>query len=275
MQLFKVGEWIDRERGVPEADHDAVPPQRHQPRARHLPRPGRDARDLPGLRESAYRIQLFGDEIEAIQHFDPLTGEILDVIDHVLGLAGDPLRDQGGDDRARRGPDRLRAERAHQVARGAGQAARGPPARCSAPSTTWRCCRSSGFCPGIENYSRILDGRAEGAPVHADRLLPRRLRRLRRRVAPDDPADRRDVRGRPLAQADLVDYGFRLPSAIDNRPLKFDEFLSGSGRSVCVSATPGRGSGRQASAGREQIVRPTGIVDPRSRCARPATRSTT
>ena len=217
---------------------------------------------FPAYAETAYRIALFGDEVEAIAHFDPLTGEVLDEVDHVavwpashyvteedtLASAVVEIKREM-DERIAFFEERGKLLEAHRLRQ--------------RTEYDIEMLKELGFTSGIENYSRILDGRAPGQPAaHADRLLPRRLRLLRRRVAPDDAADRRHVRGRPLAQATLVDHGFRLPSAIDNRPLKFDECLDRVGQVVMVSATPG--DFERASSKRivEQIVRPTGIVDP-------------
>ena len=125
---------------VPQAGRHAVPAQRHRARrvARSASR-GRSLEIFPAYAETAYRIALFGDEIESIQHFDPLTGEVLDEIDHVVGLARDPLRDQGGDARARGRRDQAGAERA----RAHGSRTRARSSRrtgsASAPSTTSRC----------------------------------------------------------------------------------------------------------------------------------------
>ena len=137
--------------------------------------------------------------------------------------------------------------------------------------------REMGFCNGIENYSRILDGRKPGdRPVLPDRLLPRRLRLLPRRVPPDRAADRRDVRGRPQPQETLVDYGFRLPSALDNRPQTFDEFLvDHAADRVRLGDARARSSARARRAIVEQIVRPTGIVDPAVEVRETQARSTT
>ena len=121
-----------------------------------------------------------------------------------------------------------------------------------------------GFCNGIENYSRILEGRAPGhASVHAARLLRERLRRLRRRVAPDGPADRRHVRGRPLAQADA--RRLRLPPAVGARQPAAALRRVPAARCtqlVFVSATPGPFELRHSKVVAEQLIRPTFLVDP-------------
>ena len=112
MQLFKVGEWIDRDEllrklvGMQYRRNDTAL-TRGTFRVK-----GEVLEIFPAYAESAYRINLFGDEVESIHHFDPLTGEILDDDRPRLGLAGDPLRDQGGDARARGRRDQARARRA-------------------------------------------------------------------------------------------------------------------------------------------------------------------
>ncbi|MGC1815048.1 MAG: helicase-related protein, partial [Solirubrobacterales bacterium] len=123
--------------------------------------------------------------------------------------------------------------------------------------------RELGFCPGIENYSRILDGRPPGSPPYT--LID---------YFPDDFVLFVDESHQTIPQlggmyegdfsrkSTLVDFGFRLPSAVDNRPLKFDEFLDRVKQMVLVSATPGPWERAESSRVVEQIVRPTGIVDP-------------
>src|SRR6201988_920841 len=123
--------------------------------------------------------------------------------------------------------------------------------------------REMGFCNGIENYSRILEGRAPGTPPHT--LLD---------YFPDDyliiideshqtvPQIGGMYEGDRSRKQTLVDYGFRLPSALDNRPLRFDEFLARVPQMVFVSATPGPFEREHSTQTVEQIVRPTGIVDP-------------
>jgi excinuclease ABC subunit B len=123
--------------------------------------------------------------------------------------------------------------------------------------------RELGFCPGIENYSRILDGRPPGSPPYT--LID---------YFPDDFVLFVDESHQTIPQlggmyegdfsrkSTLVDFGFRLPSAVDNRPLKFDEFLDRVKQMVLVSATPGPWERAESSNVVEQIVRPTGIVDP-------------
>jgi excinuclease ABC subunit B len=102
-----------------------------------------------------------------------------------------------------------------------------------------RCCRKVGHCPGIENYSVRYRASAPGAtPDTLYDFFPERTFAVGRRIARDDPADPRDVRGDRSRKTTLVEHGFRLPSALDNRPMKFEEWEAKDQSSVFVSATP-------------------------------------
>ena len=132
-----------------------------------------------------------------------------------------------------------------------------------------------GFCTGIENYSRVIAGRAPGTPPTT--LID---------YFPDDfllfvdeshvtlPQVRAMYNGDHSRKQSLVDYGFRLPSAYDNRPLKFDEFEQKIHQAIFVSATPGDYEREHAANIAEQLIRPTGLLDPRSSSARSKDRST-
>ena len=262
MQLFKVGAEIDRD----EVLRKLVKMQ-YQRNDQVLGRGAFRVRGevleiMPSYAESAYRIALFGDEIEGIQHFDPLTGEVLDVIDHVSVWPASHYvtRDETVD----RAVDEIRAE---LEARTAELEAEGKQleAHRLRQRTMYdlEMIKELGFTSGIENYSRILDGRPPGSPPHT--LID---------YFPDDfvvfvdeshqtiPQIGGMYEGDRSRKTTLVDYGFRLPSAIDNRPLKFDEFLDRVKQLVMVSATPGPFEKAESTRTVEQIVRPTGIVDP-------------
>ena len=169
----------------------------------------------PANVETAYRISMFGDEVEQISHFDPLTGEVLSKLDNLaIWPATEYITSKPTVERA---VDEIRHELEEQVARfeAEGRLLEAHRIR-QRTEYDMEMLKELGFCNGIENYSRDPRGPPAGlAPVHADRLLPRRLRRLHRRVAPDRPADRRDVRGRPLAQADA--RRLRLPASLRAR----------------------------------------------------------
>ena len=178
-------------RALPQAGRDAVrrATTRRSPAARSAPRArcSRSSRPTPSR---AYRVNLFGDEIESIHHFDPLTGEILDEIDHVAVWPASHYVDRGGHARARR---RSRSSASSTSGSpGSRSAGKQLEAHRLRQRTQYdiEMLKELGFCLGDREL--LADPRrppAGLAAAHADRLLPRRLRRLRRRVAPDDPAD--------------------------------------------------------------------------------------
>ncbi len=262
MQLFKVGATLDRD----EVLRKLVKMQ-YQRNDSALGRGtfrvrGEVLEIMPSYAESAYRIALFGDEIEGVQHFDPLTGEILDEIDHVSVWPASHYVTR--DETLERAVEEIRAE---LVARTTELEAEGKQleAHRLRQRTAYdiEMLKELGFTSGIENYSRILDGRPEGSPPHT--LID---------YFPDDFVVFVDESHQTIPQLGgmyegdrsrkqtLIDYGFRLPSAIDNRPLKFDEFLERVDQLVMVSATPGPFEKAESSRVVEQIVRPTGIIDP-------------
>ena len=197
---------------------------------------------LPAYEELAVRIDFFGDEVERIIEIDPLTGELLAERDAARHLPGEALRHVAGQARAgdRRHRDRARAS-ASRSCDEAGQDSSKPRGSRSAPTTTSRSLREAGYCSGIENYSRHLARRGAGQhAVDAAGLLPGRLADVHRRVAHRAAAGARHVLTATVARKQtLVDYGFRLPSALDNRPLNFAEFEDHLDQVIFVSATPG------------------------------------
>ena len=262
MQLFKVGEEIDRD----EVLRKLVKMQ-YQRNDQVLGRGAFRVRGevleiMPSYAESAYRIALFGDEIEGIQHFDPLTGEILDTIDHVSVWPASHYVTK--DETLERAVEEIRAELAARTAELEAEGKQLEAHRLRQRTAyDIEMLKEIGFTSGIENYSRILDGRPPGSPPHT--LVD---------YFPDDfvvfvdeshqtiPQIGGMYEGDRSRKQTLVDYGFRLPSAIDNRPLKFDEFLERVPQLVMVSATPGPFERAESTRIVEQIVRPTGIVDP-------------
>ncbi|MEA2210956.1 MAG: excinuclease subunit, partial [Solirubrobacteraceae bacterium] len=217
----------------------------------------------PAYAETAYRIVLFGDEVEHLQHFDAVTGEIIeDDLEHVAiwpashynvreGMIDDAVAEIGRELNARCAE--LEAEgkllESHRLRQ--------------RTQYDMEMLRELGFCSGIENYSRILDGRQPGDRPYC--LLD---------YFPDDFVCFIDESHQTVPQIGgmhegdrsrkqtLVDYGFRLPSALDNRPQTFQEFLSITPQMVFVSATPGEYERSHSPRIVEQIVRPTGIIDP-------------
>ena len=230
----------------------------------------------PAHMESAYRISLFGDEVEQITHFDPLSGEIYARLEH---LAIFPATQYvTSKDTIERSVGEIRHELEEQVKLFESQGKLLEAHRIRQRTEyDLEMLQELGYCNGIENYSRILDGRAPGTrPEHTSRLLPRRLRGDGRRVAPDRPADRRHVRRRPLAQGDAgrlrlpAPFGARQPAAPLRRvPRKraAARLRLGDARAVRARATrrtsPSRSSARPGSSTR------------RSSSGRRRTRSTT
>ncbi|MFN8151263.1 MAG: excinuclease ABC subunit UvrB [Solirubrobacterales bacterium] len=216
----------------------------------------------PAYAESAYRIGLFGDEVEEITHFDPLTGEVLDEVDHVaLWPATHYVTKEETIDRS---VDQIRFELEEQVKWFESQG-KDLEAHRLRQRTQYdlEMLKELGFCNGIENYSRILDDRPAGSAPHtlidyfpSDFVV---FIDESHQTVPQIGGMYEGDRSRKIT---LVDHGFRLPSAIDNRPLKFDEFLDRVNQVVMVSATPGEWERTHSSRVVEQIVRPTGIVDP-------------
>ncbi len=262
MLLFKQGEWINRDETLRKlVSMQYVRNDANLARGNFRVR-GEVLEVHPAYAESAYRIQLFGDEIEQVQHFDPLTGEIYHELSHVSVWPATHY--VTSEDIVERSLGEMRTELEERVqwlhANGKELEAHRLRQR---TEYDMEMLKEMGFCSGIENYSRILDGRPPGSPPHT--LID---------YFPDDfimfldeshqtvPQIGGMYEGDRSRKQTLVDYGFRLPSAMDNRPLRFDEFLQRVRQMVFVSATPGPYERAHSSRIVEQIVRPTGIVDP-------------
>jgi len=210
----------------------------------------------------AVRVELFGDQVEKLSRFDPLTGEtnenltrftiypkshyvtprekILEAVDQI----GDELRDRL---KFLRGHDKLvEAQRLEQRTK-----------------YDIEMMRELGYCAGIENYSRFLSGRSSGEPPPTlIDYLPANALMIIDESHVTIPQLGAMFKGDRSRKENLVEYGFRLPSALDNRPLRFDEFESLMPRTVFVSATPADYEKDHSSSIVEQVVRPTGLVDP-------------
>src|SRR3954466_16331421 len=218
---------------------------------------------FPAYAETAFRASFFGDEVERLQHFDPLTGElIVDDLEHVaIWPATHYNVKEGTIEAAVTEIGRELNERTAEL-EAEGKLLESHRLR-QRTQYDMEMLREMGFCNGIENYSRILDGRAPNSRPYC--LLD---------YYPDDfvcfideshqtvPQIGGMYEGDRSRKSTLVDYGFRLPSALDNRPQKFDEFMSITPQLLFVSATPGECGRSHSPRVVEQIVRPTGIVDP-------------
>ncbi len=218
---------------------------------------------FPAYAETAFRAILFGDEVERLQHFDPLTGElIVDDLEHVgIWPATHYNVKEGAMDRA---VAEIGRELNHRTAEleAEGKLLESHRLR-QRTQYDMEMLREVGFCSGIENYSRILDGRAPGArPYCLIDYFPKDFVCFLDESHQTVPQIGGMYEGDRSRKSTLVDYGFRLPSAMDNRPQTFEEFLSITPQMVFVSATPGAYEREHSKHIVEQIVRPTGIVDP-------------
>jgi excinuclease ABC subunit B len=216
----------------------------------------------PAHMESAYRISFFGDEVESITHFDPLSGEVYARLEHLAIFPATQYVTSR--DTIERAVHEIRHELEEQVKLFESQNKLLEAHRIRQRTEyDVEMMLELGYCNGIENYSRILDGRAPGTPPHT--LLD--FFRNDFAVFIDEshqtvPQIGGMFEGDRSRKETLVEYGFRLPSALDNRPLRFDEFLERVPQMLYVSATPGPFELRNSTNIAEQIIRPTGVVDP-------------
>ncbi len=215
--------------------------------------------------ERAIRVEFFGDEIDRITEIDTVTGEILGYLSHAaifpashyassrehienaIGSIEKDLEEQVA--RFREQDKLLEAQRLLQRT-----------------NFDIEMMREIGYCNGIENYSRYMDGRSPGEPPYT--LLdyfPKDFLLFADESHVTLPQVRAMYAGDRSRKETLVDYGFRLPAAFDNRPLKFEEFCSKLNQAIFVSATPGPYELQMSSGVVEQIIRPTGLVDPEVR----------
>jgi excinuclease ABC subunit B len=218
---------------------------------------------FPAYAETAFRAIMFGDEVERLQHFDPLTGElIVDDLEHVgIWPATHYNVKEGTMERA---VAEIGRELNHRCAEleAEGKLLESHRLR-QRTQYDMEMLREVGFCSGIENYSRILDGRAPGArPYCLIDYFPKDFVCFIDESHQTVPQIGGMYEGDRSRKSTLVDYGFRLPSAMDNRPQTFEEFLSITPQIVFVSATPGPYEREHSKGVVEQIVRPTGIIDP-------------
>jgi excinuclease ABC subunit B len=216
----------------------------------------------PAHMESAYRISFFGDEVEQITHFEPLSGEIYARLEHLAIFPATQYVTSR--DTIERAVGEIKHELEEQVKLFETQGKLLEAHRIRQRTEyDLEMLQELGYCNGIENYSRILDGRSPGTPPHTlldffgDDFLV--LIDESHQTVPQIGGMYEGDRSR---KETLVEHGFRLPSALDNRPLRFDEFLDRAPQLLFVSATPGPFEFRNSTNVAEQIIRPTGVVDP-------------
>jgi excinuclease ABC subunit B len=218
---------------------------------------------IPSYEELAVRIEFFGDEIEALYYLHPLTG---DVVRQVETLRIFPATHYvAGPERMERAIESIEAELEARLAdlEGKGKLLEAQRLRMR---TTYdlEMMRQVGFCSGIENYSRHIDGRGAGtAPATLIDYFPDDFLMVIDESHVTVPQIGAMYEGDMSRKRNLVDFGFRLPSAVDNRPLTWSEFVDRIGQTVYLSATPGKYElGQSNGEFVEQVIRPTGLVDP-------------
>ena len=212
--------------------------------------------------ENAIRVEFFGDEIDRISDINALTGQVKNVLSHVAIYPASHY--VVSPDKMERSIKQIYAEMLTQVEKFQSEGKLIEAQRIKQRTEyDIEMLRETGFCKGIENYSAIMSGRKPGDPPFT--LLD---------YFPDDfvlfvdeshvtlPQVRAMFGGDYSRKDSLVKFGFRLPSAYDNRPLKFDEFYQKTGQKIFVSATPGEFEKQTSAQIAEQLIRPTGLLDP-------------
>jgi excinuclease ABC subunit B len=214
------------------------------------------------LERRAYRISFFGDEVERILEFDPLTGQRLAELEALDIYPARHYLTQ--EEKLRAALTDIEAELQERVAWFKAQGKLLEAQRLEQRTRyDMEMLREVGYCSGIENYSRHLDRRAPGThPWTLMDFLPKEYLLVIDESHMTIPQIRGMYNGDRQRKQVLVDYGFRLPSALDNRPLTFEEFEGYMGYTIYTSATPGPYEMEKAEQVVEQIIRPTGLVDP-------------
>lgn len=212
--------------------------------------------------ENAIRVEMFGDEVERILEIDTLTGEILGLRQHVsIFPASHYVTGKEKMDIALRNIESELHERLKDL-RGRGRLLEAQRLEMRT-NYDMEMMREVGFCSGIENYSRHLTGREEGeSPYTLLDYFPADFLTVIDESHQSIPQLGGMYEGDKSRKSVLIEHGFRLPSALDNRPLRFAEFEKRIGQTVFVSATPGPYELRNSQAVIEQIIRPTGLIDP-------------
>ncbi|WP_072455810.1 MULTISPECIES: excinuclease ABC subunit UvrB [Actinomyces] len=218
---------------------------------------------IPVYEELAIRIEMFGDEIDSLAVLHPVTGNVIKEVDHVYLFPASHY--VAGEERMKRAIASIEAELEERLEWFESQGKLLEAQRLRMRTTyDLEMLKEIGTCAGVENYSRHIDGREAGTPPHT--LLD---------YFPDDfvlvideshvtvPQIGAMFEGDMSRKRTLIEHGFRLPSAMDNRPLKWDEFTERIGQTVYLSATPGSYELDRSDGVVEQIIRPTGLVDPK------------
>ncbi|MFC9253138.1 excinuclease ABC subunit UvrB [Amycolatopsis thailandensis] len=219
---------------------------------------------IPAYEELAIRVEFFGDEIEKLYYLHPLTGDIVKEVDEVRIFPATHY--VAGPERMEKAIHSIEAELEQRLAELEKQGKLLEAQRLRMRTAyDIEMMRQVGFCSGIENYSRHIDGRAAGsAPATLIDYFPDDFLLVIDESHQTVPQIGGMFEGDMSRKRNLVDFGFRLPSAVDNRPLTWEEFSDRIGQTVYLSATPGPYEMGQAGGEFvEQVIRPTGLVDPK------------
>ncbi|GAA1052589.1 excinuclease ABC subunit UvrB [Dietzia natronolimnaea] len=219
---------------------------------------------IPTYEELAVRIEFFGDEVDALYYIHPLTGDVVRKVDEVRIFPATHY--VAGPDRMARAIASIEEELEVRLAELENQGKLLEAQRLRMrTSYDIEMMQQVGFCSGIENYSRHIDGRAAGSsPATLIDYFPEDFLTVIDESHVTVPQIGAMFEGDASRKRNLVDFGFRLPSALDNRPLTWEEFSDRVGQTVYLSATPGAYEmGRTGGEFVEQVIRPTGLVDPK------------
>ena len=218
---------------------------------------------FPVYEETIFRIEFFGDEIENISRIDPITGEILEKLTELAIL---PASHYVISDESRKTAlNQIEKDMLLQVEKFKSENKRLEAQRIEQRTKDdLEMLSELGVCSGIENYSRYFDGRKPGqAPFTLLDFFPSEFLMVVDESHIAIPQIRGQYEGDKSRKTTLVDYGFRLPSALDNRPLKFEEWEDKVDKTILVSATPGKWEKENSEKFVEQVIRPTGLIDPK------------
>jgi excinuclease ABC subunit B len=217
---------------------------------------------FPSYEETVFRVEYWGDEVERILQMNPLTGEVIDELTELWVYPASHY--VTSEERMRVALEGIEAELHERLAvlERAGKVLEAQRLRMRT-AYDMEMMREVGFCSGIENYSRYLDGRSPGeAPYTLLDYFPDDYLTVVDESHVAIPQIRGQYAGDRSRKDVLIEHGFRLPSALDNRPLTFDEWREHTGQAIFLSATPGPWELGESSQDVEQIIRPTGLVDP-------------
>jgi len=216
----------------------------------------------PAYEETAVRIELFGDDVEAISVVDPLTGEKVEQLDDVLIFA--KTHYVVSDERLHAAIGRIESELQERLAyfEKEGKLLEAQRLRMRTEYDL-EMLQEMGFCNGVENYSAPMEGRGPGEPPNTlIDYFPADYLTIIDESHQTIPQLHGQYEGDRSRKATLIEHGFRLPSAADNRPLRFEEWLQRAGQTIFLSATPAAWELEHSSRVVEQVVRPTGLIDP-------------